>query len=184
MNKLNKILLAMVVSVGLVSPAVAGHPRQDPVYDYARVVDVQPLMKTVRVEQPHKECWTEHETQTHYQKPKRKSYTPEIFGALVGAAIGREFGHGRGRDVGAVAGAVLGGSIARDAKHQNHRDRHTTTSSVPVERCEVQSEYYDEERITGYLVKYKYRGNIYSTRMDQDPGDRIRVRVNVTPVAS
>ena len=181
MNTITTTLLVIIAGVGMATPTLAGHQRQAPVYDYAKVVDVKPLMKTVRVEQPHKECWTEYETQSRYTEPRRKSYTPEIFGALVGAAIGREFGHGRGRHVGAVAGAVLGGSIARDAKH---KQRHRTPSAVPVERCEVQSEYYDEERVTGYLVKYRYRGNTYTTHMDHDPGDQIRVRVNVSPVNS
>jgi hypothetical protein len=32
-------------------------------------------------------------------------------------------------------------------------------------------------------VAYRYQGRTYHTRMDQHPGKRIRVRVNVIPVS-
>ena len=37
------------------------------------------------------------------------------------------------------------------------------------------------ERIEGYDVTYEYAGREYVTRMPYDPGERIRVRVDVTP---
>jgi hypothetical protein len=31
-------------------------------------------------------------------------------------------------------------------------------------------------------VEYRYRGEVYMSRLDYDPGERLRVRVSVTPV--
>jgi uncharacterized protein YcfJ len=35
--------------------------------------------------------------------------------------------------------------------------------------------YHTERRLIGYRVKYRYRGDIYVTRMDYHPGKRIRI---------
>ena len=35
--------------------------------------------------------------------------------------------------------------------------------------------------IAAYDVEYRYRGDVYTSRLNYDPGDRIRVKVNVTP---
>lgn len=37
------------------------------------------------------------------------------------------------------------------------------------------------ERIDGYDVTYEYAGREYVTQLPYDPGERIRVRVDVTP---
>ena len=55
--------------------------------------------------------------------------------------------------------------------------------SRPVTRCETHYSEQQEERIDGYEVLYRYKGQKYSTRMPHDPGRRIRVRVDIRPVA-
>jgi len=40
---------------------------------------------------------------------------------------------------------------------------------------------YEQRHIIGYDVEYRYRGEIYMARTSTDPGDRLRVRVSVTP---
>ena len=35
--------------------------------------------------------------------------------------------------------------------------------------------------MAAYDVEYRYRGELYNARMNYDPGDRIRVRISVTP---
>jgi uncharacterized protein YcfJ len=37
-------------------------------------------------------------------------------------------------------------------------------------------------RIVAYDVEYTYKGDTYMSRLDSDPGNRVRVRVSVTPV--
>jgi len=46
----------------------------------------------------------------------------------------------------------------------------------------VTNDYYTEERVSGYNVKYRYHGRVYETRMDRQPGKRIPVAVAVTPI--
>ena len=50
-----------------------------------------------------------------------------------------------------------------------------------VERCSERIEQSYEERIDGYDVEYEYGGQVFHTRLPYDPGERIRVRVAVTP---
>ena len=38
-----------------------------------------------------------------------------------------------------------------------------------------------QRRVVGYDVEYRYRGEVYSSRLSYDPGDRMRVSVSVTP---
>lgn len=170
---------SLVSSLALLITMPALSFAAKPFYDYARVVNVEPLTKQVRVKTPRQECWNE--TVTHHRPANGRIYTPEIFGAILGAAVGRQFGSGRGQDAATVAGAVLGGSIGRDVKHRrHHHGRHYQTVE---ERCHTVQDVHVEERVTGYRVTYRYHGNTFTTRMNHDPGHQLRVRVGVTPVS-
>jgi uncharacterized protein YcfJ len=46
----------------------------------------------------------------------------------------------------------------------------------------VNHQTHEEERIDGYHVTYRYKGEIFTTRLPYDPGDRLKVQVSVTPV--
>jgi uncharacterized protein YcfJ len=175
-----KRIVLFVVSAAITSmaasPVLAGK-RYDPAfYDYAEVIEAKPVIELVRVDSPRQECWTETRIRYGYRSGQ-DSYTPEIFGAIVGAVIGNRFGSGRGRDLATAAGAVLGGSIGHDAKRRRHRHVY----NEPVERCETRHEFHEQEHVVGYQVKYRYGDRIYHSRTGQDPGDRIRVRVQVEP---
>ncbi len=94
--------------------------------------------------------------------------------------VGNQIGHGRGKDVARVAGALIGGAIG----HNVSVDRQRQLGGAPLrtdERCEVRYRDSFVERIDGYDVTYEYAGREYVTRMPYDPGERIRVRVDVTP---
>jgi len=49
-------------------------------------------------------------------------------------------------------------------------------------RCRTVVAYRSEERITAYEVRYRYRGRVYTRRMDHDPGERVEVLVEVSAV--
>jgi uncharacterized protein YcfJ len=51
-----------------------------------------------------------------------------------------------------------------------------------VRQCETVYEYREEERLVGYQVVYRYNDEEYSVRMDNDPGEQVRLKVNVQPV--
>jgi len=151
----------------------APHGGQQARFDYARVTNVEPVFRTIRINAPRQECWDEERTSYN---PGYQSGTPTIIGGLIGGVIGNQFGKGHGKQVATVAGALLGGSIARDSQYQNSGGGHATTR---VETCRTVDDYHTEERIEGYRVSYKYRGQIYTSRMNREPGKRVRVRVRV-----
>lgn len=150
--------------------------------DVADVIDVQPIVNTVRVATPRRECWDEEVQYRHSGYYGGESYTPAILGGIVGGVAGHQFGKGDGNTLMTIAGALLGGSVGRDHARYHRGPRHHGGYSTVVEtRCSVRTEYHEEERVDGYRVKYSYDGRIYTTRMNHHPGDRIRVDVNVTP---
>ena len=151
-------------------------------YDYAKVVDVQPLTTRVRVSTPQRECWDE----TRYDRGSQYGgHGPQVagttlLGAAIGAVIGHQIGDGQGRKAATAGGAVIGAAIG----HQQGMRRYGAVSPpqpYTVQRCETR--YHDEyqERVDGYRVTYVYHGRRQVTQLPYRPGDRIRVRVDVSP---
>src|SRR3954468_24335456 len=157
-------------------------PRDgDGAYDYAKVVDVQPLTSRVRVSTPQQECWDETRYENRHEPMPNSVAGGTLLGAVIGAAIGNQIGSGHGRQAATAGGAVIGAAIGH-----NTATRHSGYSPPPpreytVQRC--QTRYRDEyqERVDGYRVTYLYHGRRQVTDMPYRPGDRIRVRVDVSP---
>ncbi len=181
------IALAIVAATATSSTAFAGSKARhsgDAYFDYARVLKVRPITKSIKVSEPIESCWDKPVTYQRSSSRRNHSRTPDVIGAIVGAAVGNRIGkhgHGRARDVATVAGAVLGGSIGRDIRKKGDRHHHETYTET-VRHCETRHDVRYEDRVVGYRVKYRYNGTVYKTRMDRHPGDEIKVRVNVTPV--
>ena len=184
---------SLVAAVGLAlasGAALADDPRntydsrydRDGDYDFAQVLHVEPRRSQVRVSEPVRECWQE----TSHASQGPFSYN-NIGGTLIGGALGiaagNQVGHGRGKDVARVAGALIGGAIganvSRDRQRQLYGDQGRNH-----ERCDVRYRDSWQERVDGYDVTYEYAGREYVTQMPYDPGERIRVRVDVTPTVS
>ena len=178
---LTGLLFGLALAAG---PSQAGPRDREGFIDTARVVDVEPIYRTVRVSTPRKECWTEEvPVQDDFDDEDYYSYTPMILGGILGGVIGSEMGKGRGRDAAILAGTVLGGSIGRDVAESNrHRGASRTVRYEHRERCRVVDDYHEERRLEGYRVTYRYRGRRFVTRMDRDPGPKLRVRVSVVPI--
>jgi uncharacterized protein YcfJ len=147
-------------------------------HEYARVLDVDPIISRVRVSNPARECWNE--TQTVYTNPRSSTPRSTLVGGLIGGAVGHRIGHraGLGHDpMAVVAGGLIGAAIGHDIGER--RDERNGNYAVPVERsverCNVS--YHDswEERIDGYRVTYIYHGRTYTTRMPYDPGPTVRM---------
>lgn len=150
-------------------------------YAYGKVTDVQPIMRTVQVTTPRETCWDEPVRQTHYGPGRHRSFTSTVVGGIIGGVVGNQFGGGSGQDAMTVAGALLGASIGRDAAYR--RQAYAQTSYVTERRCEIEEVVHEEQRLEGYQVAYKFKGRNYVTRTANDPGKRIRLRVQVNPVA-
>lgn len=173
-----KRLLGTLIAAALVTPGAAFANHGAGGLQYARVVSSEPIYETVSYSVPVEQC--RDETVAHHE-PRARSATAPIVGAIIGGALGNAVGHKkRNKQVGTVVGAVLGGSIGADIgrRQRGYDDVYYSTRQV----CSVVHERHSEERLVGYLVTYRYGGETYTTEMDHNPGDRLRVRVDVTPV--
>ncbi|GBF30579.1 hypothetical protein MnTg04_00520 [bacterium MnTg04] len=183
----NRNLFLGMCALALVLPGLAaaddGNDRRTDRgrYVYARVINVQPVIRYVTVKVPVQECWDER----RYRSVYPDSGGSTIVGAIIGGVIGNQFGKGHGRRATTALGALLGGSLARDAaiRRAEREGRYEPRESYVVQRCATSYDYREEERIDGYDVTYRYKGDTYLTRMPNDPGKRLRLRVSITPVA-
>ena len=187
MNAKLRITTAAVVAFGtlaLVAGPVNAAPdeysRRGAVYDYAKVINVQPIIRYVTVTTPVQECWEEAREYVIDRRPAGAA-GGTLFGAIIGGVIGHQFGSGRGNDAATAAGALLGAAVGSDSARRGNRGYERETYTRPVKRCETNYSSREEERIEGYDVTYRYHGQKYATRMPYDPGERLRIRVDVRP---
>jgi uncharacterized protein YcfJ len=154
-----------------------GHQRHAHEIEYARVIDVDPIVRRVRVSNPERECWMEERPVA--SGPTRSEIRGTIIGGLIGAAIGHDIGsRGRGHDPAAVVGgSMIGAAIGNGigASKADRRGEYRDVAYQSVEQCQVS--YHDQwvEQIDGYRVTYVYDGRSYTTRMPYDPGRRIAI---------
>ena len=156
----------------------------DAAYDYARVVDVQPLVTRVRVTTPQRECWDETrvDDRGYGNSPlPRSAAGGAVLGGIVGAVLGHQIGHGHGRDAATAAGAVVGAAVG--SQQAQRRAAYASAPPQSVHGAALRDALSREwqERTDGYRVTYVYNGRRQVTEMPNRPGDRIRVRVDVSP---
>ena len=157
--------------------------------EYGRVIRAQP--RTEQIRQPREECRTEY-VQVPSQYAQQSQYGQHqrspggaILGAIAGGIIGNQVGGGSGRAVATAAG-VMAGAVAGDRLSNQNRpvdQGQYAQSQYPQEQAVRQCRMVDayESRTTGYDVTYDYRGRSYTSFMQRDPGDRVRLRVTVEP---
>lgn len=167
-----------------------GHDRYDDrydsrydggAYDYAKVVDVEPLTTRVRVSTPQRECWDETRVDDRDYNGSRSSAGGALLGAVIGGVLGSQVGSGRGRDAATAAGAVIGAGIGHSQAQKRNAANQGPPREYTVERCDTRYSQHWEERVDGYKVTYVYNGRRQVTELPYKPGDRIRVRVDVSP---
>jgi uncharacterized protein YcfJ len=148
--------------------------------DYAEVVDVEPIVRIVQVSSPQRECWQE---EVHYRdQPSGGGNTAAgmILGGLAGAVIGHQFGHGDDRNTNSLAGGIIGSGVGYGLSNRAPRAGGYDNISYE-ERCRTLDNYHSEEHIEGYRVTYLYHGQTFTTQLPYDPGERLRVHVDVDP---
>lgn len=147
--------------------------------DYARVLEVTPVIERVRYREPVEQCW---EVERRAQSSDRVGAT--LLGGVLGAVVGHQIGGGDGRRLATVAGAVVGGAIGNEAGARNEARRgYDYDRRVHLEqRCAIHEEARVEERIRAYRVAYRYLGRNYVTELPYDPGPRLRVAVDARPL--
>lgn len=159
------LIAGVVVAAG--AGAFAGYRYLDRGPQFADVLDVQPVMKTVST--PREECRDEAVTT---QNPTRDPHriTGTAIGAVVGGVIGNQVGGGTGKTIAKVGGAAAGG-YAGNRIQKRMQERSTTTTTQQI--CDT---VYDkhEERV-GYDVRYRLGEEEGTVRMDYEPGEQIPV---------
>jgi len=168
----SKRTIAGLVTATVLLMVASGANAQ--MYDYAKVVSAQPVVRYVTVKTPVRECWQDTEYYSAYHH-RRGTARRTITGAIIGGVVGHQFGSGHGKDAATIAGSMIGAAIAHGPAHRR------VQYSRPVERCDTRYRRHQERRIDGYDVVYRYNGQRYSTRMPYDPGKRIKVRVDIRP---
>ena len=162
MSRTNRVL-ALAAGLALASGAAHADPSsgayddrydQNSDYDFAEVVHVEPLRRQFRVSEPVRECW---------QETSQASAGPFSYNHIGGTLLGGAIGH----------------NVSVDRQSELYGD-----PGRSIERCDMRYRDRYEERIDGYEVTYEYAGRQYVTRMPYDPGERLRVRVDVTPTAA
>ncbi len=121
-----------------------------------------------------------------------------VIGGVLGAALGSQVGGGSARYATSAIGTLVGGIAGQQVYEQSQRNRYPqrvgtvrVCDPVPVDSNGYSSGYdnngygqygqVNDSRVSGYDVTYEYGGRTYTTRTSYNPGNRIRVRVNVSP---
>ncbi|WP_020405888.1 glycine zipper 2TM domain-containing protein [Hahella ganghwensis] len=184
--KFTALALALSLSLPVLAHHKPGHhngpKRPHGSVVYARVMDVEPIVNTREQRVPVENCWTEQVRHEEHVPGKNQNYTGTVLGGVIGGAVGHAVGHKkRNKQVGAAVGALLGAAIGHDVSQRSSTGSYNKVYYTNERRCDTTYDvsYYDET--VGYWVTYQYDGQEYRTRMDQAPGDRIRVRVTVEP---
>lgn len=181
---LKKAALACLVGVWVAPTAFAAHDRQVD-YDFAQVIDSQPIFADVEVATSERVCWEEPVRYVERGRHRRHGGGGALVGGIIGGAIGNQFGKGSGRAAATAAGLLLGASIGNQAERDSRRGYRDYPRREHVryeEVCERRPEYRREREVVGYDVTYEYNGRVGYTRTKQAPGEQIRVRVSVDPV--
>jgi uncharacterized protein YcfJ len=168
MNKSLVTGLMLGAVVAAAAGAVAGLKMMNKGPEYAQVLKVTPLTKTIHT--PRQDC---HDESVTHQAPVKDQHQVigTVAGAVLGGVIGHQIGGGTGRDIATVAGAA-GGGYAGNRIQKNLQDRDTYTTTA--QKC---STVYDSaQKRTGYEVRYRLDGEESTVKMDHDPGERIPVR--------
>lgn len=145
-------------------------------YAYADVLSASPIYETYQSRVPVEQCRpvTVRSQSSRYDNTN----TGTIVGAIVGGALGNTVGRGDGRRAATVAGAVIGGAVGREIDAGDNQPRTTVRTE---ERCEIVETIHSDRRIAGYDVSYRYRGEVYHSRLSYDPGAKLKIRVAVAP---
>lgn len=168
---LSALALALMVSGVHAQDARYASVDDNAHYGWADVLRADPVQAVTRTEVPRQECYE----QPVVRHEGGNSTAGTVLGAVIGGVLGNTVGKGDGRRAATVVGAVAGGAVGNRVSGQG-RDYETSQT-----QCRQVSSVSEQRRVVGYDVEYRYRGEIYTSRLSYDPGERLRVRVQVEP---
>ncbi|WP_245188146.1 glycine zipper 2TM domain-containing protein [Frateuria flava] len=176
MKKMLLPVLALVLATGAVQAQDGRYAEGDDAnthYGWADVLRVDPVYGVARTEVPRQECYDEPVVR---REGGGNTTAGTVLGAVIGGVLGNTVGKGDGRKAATVAGAVAGGAVGHGVAGRGQREYDDT-----VTRCRQVSSVSEQRRLMGYDVEYRYHGDVYVSRLNYDPGERLRVRVSVAP---
>jgi uncharacterized protein YcfJ len=132
-------------------------PAENVKIEYAQVLRVEPVYQTLRASRTEERCEPEPAAR---EKPAEAPKDPGVFT--------RMFDSVKGMFSGDEAGAAVEPAPAAPAPALEKNCR-----LVQVDR--------EFQRPIAYDVDYVYKGTKYRSRLAEDPGNRLRIRVSVTP---
>jgi uncharacterized protein YcfJ len=146
-------------SAGAVEDAYVEHVT----YTYAQVLRVVPVFSEIQVTELREDC-TALNASSANAAAEREPPVTTVPGGRMGAV-----------------GALLqtGFAAAAPAPRQALPEEHT----AEPEGCPLVDDVVTVTRQEGFDVEYRYRGEVFVSRLDHDPGDRLRIRVAVVPAA-
>lgn len=182
---------ALVLVAGALALGAAPLALADPAYasnvagnvEFARVLDVQPLMRTVMVQAPVRECVeVAGYTAPVHSRGGQRTAGATIAGGVIGGLVGNNFGGGNGKDAMRILGAVVGAAVGNDIARERNSVRHAGYTEVqPVTQCTTRQVSRAEDRFDGYHVTYEFNGRRYTTQTREHPGSMMPVHVSVQP---
>jgi uncharacterized protein YcfJ len=177
---MKKSALAVAALFAALVPTAYGqdyHYRDYRESDTARVLNSTPVYESANVRE---ECWN----------PRARVYEERrdggghdartggtVIGAIAGGVLGHQVGSGHGNDAATVGGAILGGIVGNQIGRQHDSNEQ---ADLDLSRCRRVGG--TTGNIIGYDVRYTYRGQEYNTRLASDPGRRIRVTPDGSPL--
>ncbi len=161
----------------LVAAATAAFGAQAHTYtDNARVLGAEPQYENVSV--PRQECRSDWVTEA--RPTGGRNYGGAVVGGLAGALIGNQVGRGHGREAATAVAAVFGALTGDNIANRGRFEQPYEPVSRQVNSCRTVNDV--QSRIVGYRVDYEYRGQRFSTLMQDQPGPFVPVRVSVEAV--
>lgn len=168
---LSALVLALATSGAFAQDARGPNNDDNAHYGWADVLRADPVQGVTRTEVPRQECYD----QQVVRHEGGNSAAGTVLGAVIGGVLGHTVGKGDGRTAATVVGAVAGGAVGN--RVSDHGGDYQSTQT----QCREVSSVSEQRRIIGYDVEYRYRGEVYTSRLNYDPGERLRVRVQVDP---
>lgn len=156
MHRLRSVLFLSCLLLAV--PAMAQErviPAENVRLDYAQVLGVEPVYQTLRATRTEQRC-----DEVPAPKPDRPAQQEDSRWSRMVSSVRGWFGGG-GEEEEAPPVEPAGSTVKINCR------------TVPVER--------EFQRPIAYDVDYIYKGVKYRSRLAEDPGNRLRIRVSVTP---
>lgn len=169
---MNRLTFFVLLAIATATFGVQAHTYAD----NARVLGSEPQYENVSV--PRQECRSDWVTEA--RPADGRNYGGAVVGGLAGGLLGNRIGRGHGREAATAVGAVLGALTGDNIANRDRWEQPNAPVSREVTSCRTVSDV--QSRIVGYRVDYEYRGQRFSTLMQDQPGAFVPVRVSVEPV--